>query len=338
MASDCSEHVPPLARASRAYDGLLSPSSSPPPAADDGLGRPSYTGSYVRQNVETLGKPFEHFPVLANVATLVLIMTDRITSVHNPRIRRAVRLRTREARESEQLCVIDGAREIGRALDAGLELTELFVCEASLRPAAKMLVSRAAEQGVRPCYVPPPVQARLAFGDRDEGIVAIARPPRRTLADLHLAEAAVVAVLAGLEKPGNVGAVVRSADAAGISALIVADGGTDLFNPNAVRASIGTIFAFPIIAAAGAATIAWLRAERFRIYATRVDSTSAYTDASFTGRAAIVLGSEATGLGALWSGPDVTPISLPMLGVADSLNVSVTAAVLFYEALRQRSL
>jgi TrmH family RNA methyltransferase len=152
-----------------------------------------------------------------------------------------------------------------------------------------------------------------------------------------LSDVPLVAVLEGVEKPGNVGAVLRSADGAGVSALIVADAQTDLYNPNAIRASLGTIFSVPVAAAAAADTLTWLRHRGLAIFAARVDGAVPHTEADFRGPAAIVLGSEAKGLSATWTGPDVTAVRLPMAGVADSLNVSAAAAVLFYEALRQRT-
>lgn len=263
-------------------------------------------------------------------------MSDRITSIHNPRIKMAAKLRARDAREEQGRIIIDGAREITRALDARVELLELFACEESLRDESRAVLRRAEQLGVPLCAVSPAVQSKLTFGERDEGIVAIARPPRKTLARLKVPEEAVVAVLSGVEKPGNVGAVVRSADAAGVFAVILADGGTDVFNPNAIRASTGTIFGVPTLAASSNEALRWLREHRFRLFATRVDSSQVYTDVPLTGRTALVLGNEATGLSSVWAADDIMPISLPLLGVADSLNVSVTAGVLFYEALRQR--
>ena len=147
---------------------------------------------------------------------------------------------------------------------------------------------------------------------------------------------ALVAVLEGIEKPGNVGAILRSADAAGVSAVIAVNLATDLFNPNAIRASAGTIFSLPFVATSSESAREWLDERDFQVLATRVDGAINYTEANYTGRTAIVLGSEAQGLSGDWAGDDVNAIKLPMLGVADSLNVSVTAAVLFYEALRQR--
>ena len=139
-----------------------------------------------------------------------------------------------------------------------------------------------------------------------------------------------------LFRSGNVGAVLRSADAAGVSAVIAADPRTDLYNPNAIRASLGTIFTIPICEAASSDVLAWLRERRFTILAARVDASVPYTEVDFRGPTAVVLGSEAAGLSSVWTGDDVRGIRLPMCGAADSLNVSVTAAVLFYEALRQR--
>ena len=264
-------------------------------------------------------------------------MSDRITSVQNPRIRRAAQLRERDGRESQQRFLIDGVREIDRALRASVELDELFVCEASLRRTAREVLQRAIDQGVRPCYVSRTVQARLVFGERDEGLVACARRSPHGLAELKLPREPIVAVLAGVEKPGNVGAVIRSADAAGISAVIVASGRTDLFNPNAIRASLGVIFSLPVRQAPTSEVLSWLRARGCKIFAARVDGAAPYTQVDYRGHAAIVLGSEARGLDADWSAPDITPIALPMRGRGDSLNVSAAAAVMFYEALRQRS-
>ena len=199
---------------------------------------------------------------------------------------------------------------------------------------------------------------KLAFGQRAEGVLGVAEMPRPTLSLLDIKPrpvvapsdagwggsstaaptASLVAVLEGVEKPGNLGAVLRSADAAGVSAVIVADGRTDLYNPNAIRASLGTIFTLPICEATSAEALAWLRERNLKIVASRVDGAVRYTEIDYRGPTAIVLGSEAAGLSSIWAAPDIVAVRLPMLGAADSLNVSVTAAVLFYEALRQRSL
>ena len=177
---------------------------------------------------------------------------------------------------------------------------------------------------------------RLAYGDRSEGLVATVRVPDLSLDGLDLPPDPLVVVLEAVEKPGNLGAVLRSADGAGADAVILADPGTDPFNPNAVRASLGTIFATPLAAAPSGEVRAWLAAAGIRILAARVDGAVDYTGADLRGSCAIVLGSEAGGLTDAWSGDGVTAVRLPMLGVADSLNVSIAAAVLLYEARRQR--
>jgi TrmH family RNA methyltransferase len=143
-------------------------------------------------------------------------------------------------------------------------------------------------------------------------------------------------VLESIEKPGNLGAILRSADATGVDAVVVADGRTDLFNPNTIRASLGTVFRANVCEATTAETIEWLRDQSVPIIAAHLDAERVYTAADMSKGAAIVLGSEAAGLSDAWTGANVTPVRLPMHGVADSLNVSTAAAVLFYEALRQR--
>lgn len=264
-------------------------------------------------------------------------MTPLITSVHNPRVKQAARLRARAERELHQATLIDGLRELQRAVAAGVELSDLFLCPERLRGDSEPLIQQLTERDVSCWPVSPRVFDKLAYGDRDEGIVAVARCPQRTLAGLSLPERPLVAVLEGLEKPGNIGAVLRSADAAGISVVILADGVTDLYNPNAIRASQGAIFTVPVCAAPAAEVRDWLRHHGFAIYAACVAAAAPYTAVSYRDPCAVVLGSESTGLSAVWRGADITAIGLPMRGQVDSLNVSTTAAVLFYEALRQRT-
>jgi TrmH family RNA methyltransferase len=157
------------------------------------------------------------------------------------------------------------------------------------------------------------------------------------LSQLELPTAPLIAVIESVEKPGNVGAILRSADGAGVDAVVIADPRTDLFNPNTIRASLGTVFDQNVCTASGEETLAWLRRLNVTAYAARPDAEQLYTQADYRRGAAIVLGSEAEGLSELWRGAGVAGIRLPMRGIADSLNVSATAAVLFYEAQRQRS-
>ncbi len=218
-----------------------------------------------------------------------------------------------------------------------MALVEVFACVPLCKSAESLHVLDGLERLPAQVYhVAPEVFEKLAFGDRHEGVVAVAETPSRTLADLRLEGDALVVVLEGLEKPGNVGAVLRSADAAGVSAVIAASGGTDLYNPNCIRASLGTLFTTQVCHATTDETLAWLRERGCQIFAARLDARRLYTDVDLRGDVAIVLGSEAAGLSDPWRADDIAPIKLPMLGSADSLNVSATAAVLFYEAWRQR--
>jgi RNA methyltransferase, TrmH family len=261
-----------------------------------------------------------------------------ITSVQNPRVKAAAKLRDRRQRDKQGRMLIDGQREIRRAIDAGVAMVEVYCCLDLCRTNdARRLRQQLADANTTVLEVTPAVFERLAFGERADGLVAVAEIPRRSLAELVVPDDCVVGVLEGVEKPGNVGAVVRSADGAGLAALLVADPGTDLANPNTIRASLGTVFSLPVCAASAAEVRDWLQRSGFRILAARVDGSVPYTQVDYRGRVAIVLGSEAAGLSDAWLGPDVTAIRLPMLGRADSLNVSATAAVLFYEALRQRT-
>jgi TrmH family RNA methyltransferase len=266
-----------------------------------------------------------------------------ITSLQNERVKNAVRLRDRRARDRQRMIVIDGHREIGLALASGVAVETLFVCEELCDESCQPLLDAARDVGSRILPVTQPVMEKLAFGDRTQGLLAVAQTPRRSLGDvaaqLNLDDSAtqpLVAVLEGVEKPGNIGAVLRTADAAGVAAVIVANGATDLFNPNAIRASLGAIFTVPVAAAESTTILAWLRKFGFQTLATRVDGSVDYATADYSGRRALILGSEAHGLTDVWQGDDVQAIRLPMLGKVDSLNVSATAAILFYEALRQR--
>lgn len=259
-----------------------------------------------------------------------------IASTRNPGIRAAAALRDRRARDEAGMTLVDGVRELARALEGGARVVECFVDEARLSAAGVAAVDRARAAGAIVVAVSGQVLDHLAYGDRSEGVVAKVAIPDLSLDGLALRPDSLVVVLEGVEKPGNLGAVLRSADGSGADAVIVADPRTDLFNPNAVRASLGTIFAIPLAAGSSPEVRDRLLALGVRLVAARVDAAAAYTQAELTGGVAIVLGSEAEGLGAAWDHPAVTAVRLPMLGVADSLNVSTTAAVLLYEARRQR--
>jgi TrmH family RNA methyltransferase len=262
-----------------------------------------------------------------------------ITSLTNPRVKAAVRLRDRREREATGLTLIDGARELLQALAAGASVETVFVARSQVHgDEAREALQEADDKVPDIVEVAQAVIAKLAFGDRSDGIVAIVRTGSTDLESLHLALGLpLVVVVEGVEKPGNLGAILRTADGAGASGLIAADPLTDLFNPNAVRASLGAIFRVPIAEAPTPATLDWLATRDIAPIAARVDAATPYTDVDMRRPVAIVLGSEATGLSASWDDPRVTAVRIPMLGAADSLNVSVAGAIMLYEAVRQRA-
>ena len=262
--------------------------------------------------------------------------SEPITSLTNPRVKAAVRLRDRREREATGLTIVDGAREILRALDAGVRVSSAFVANDLIRSPDARAVAERLHGRPTTFEATPAVLAKVAFGERSDGIVAVIETPARSLADVPLAKDALVVVVEGIEKPGNLGAVLRSADAAGATAVVAVDARTDLFNPNAIRASLGTIFAVPVATARSSDALGWLVDGGVRPVAAIVDAEVRYTDVDLRGPIAIVLGSEAGGLSSIWRDVRVTAVSIPMAGAADSLNVSIAAAVVLFEAVRQR--
>jgi len=269
---------------------------------------------------------------------------DTITSPANPRVRAAARLREADARRTTGLTLVDGLREIGRAVAAGIDIVEAFFDPDATPEAARVDLLAALEARSIPTV---PVARRpfekIAFGSRDEGLVVVARFRARGLDAFTVAADRPVFVVEGIEKPGNLGALLRTCDAAGIAGVIACGGGTDPANPAAIRASLGTVFTLPLAVTTTPAAIAWCGQKRRRVVAATPHGRLLWHDARLDGPAAILVGSEAFGISAAWrqaaeSGTiDFDTIRLPMRGIADSLNVSATAAVLAYESLRQET-
>ncbi|MCL2710037.1 MAG: RNA methyltransferase [Planctomycetaceae bacterium] len=254
-----------------------------------------------------------------------------ITSLSNPKIKEVVKLREGRHRRRTGMLLIDGIRELDRAVQAGVRILEVFTVHPSvICPDA-------------PIYrVTEAVMQKIAFGDRNEGIVAVAKEPVRSFdvfeAKIGQKANPLLAVLEHVEKSGNLGAVFRSADAAGLDGVMIADSLVDPFHSNAIRSSMGTVFHLPMVSESSAVLCRWLREQKFQIVAAWCNGeTAPYTSVDFCRPTAIVLGSEAEGLSGIWKGEDITSVTLPMLGIADSLNVSVAAGVIFYEARRQRT-
>lgn len=259
-----------------------------------------------------------------------------ITSVQNPRVVEIAKLRRGRA-SADAPVLIDGRREIQRALAAGWSLQTVFHCPAMLSDDDRRWLAGAGLHERALTEVNAPVMERIAYGDRTDGLVALAARPHRDLKSLKVGPAPLIAVMHGIEKPGNLGGILRSADAAGVEAVIASDPRTDVYNSSVIRASTGAVFSMQLTEGTSADAAAFLRSRNVRMFATRPDAKVEYTACDFRGPTAFILGAEAEGLGAAWQGDDIQPVRITMQGVCDSLNVSVTAAILFFEARRQRS-
>ncbi|MBI2763443.1 MAG: RNA methyltransferase [Chloroflexi bacterium] len=237
---------------------------------------------------------------------------------------------------AEARTLVDGGREARRAIEAGVVVDAAFVCPGLVRGEDAEAAVRMLSGGTTPVYeVSERVHDRLAFGNRGDGLVLVIQTPSTDLDALHVGPDPLLLVTEDVEKPGNLGAILRTADGAGCDAVI-AIGGTDVFNPNVVRASVGTVFTVPIATTTAAVALAWLRGHGLRIVTARVDAPTPYASADLTGSVALLLGSESDGLSATWHDSRMEGVVIPMSGIADSLNVAATAAVLAFEARRQR--
>ncbi len=266
-------------------------------------------------------------------------MREVITSTKNERIKRVVKLRGRRRRDREGRFLIEGYRELDRAGRAALPMDELYICpELYLGENEPGLVERLQAQcGVRVTEVSAGVFAKIAYRDRPEGLLAVAPEPDWGIAQLASVDASLVVVAVSIEKPGNLGTILRTADAVGASAVIVCDQATDIFNPNVVRASLGTLFSLAVVEASSEETLNWLHERGVTTGSTSPDARTRYFDADLTKPVAIVVGSEQYGLTEAWLRATDLRVSIPMAGDIDSLNAAVATAVVLYEVVRQRS-
>jgi len=260
-----------------------------------------------------------------------------ITSTQNPKIKHLILLQQKSAeRKSEGLFVVEGAREVLHCLHSGYELDTLFVCPEILEGyegAAEIMSLLHEGHGYE---VSPKVYGRVAYREGTEGVIAQMRVRATRLEDLKLPDNPLLMVLERVEKPGNLGAVLRSADAAAADAVIVCDPLTDLYNPNLIRSSIGAIFTVPTVACSSEECIRFLKSKGIQILTAQLQDSKLYYDTDMRRGTAIVMGTESTGLTNIWRNAADAHIRIPMKGQLDSLNVSVSAAILLFEAVRQR--
>lgn len=258
-----------------------------------------------------------------------------ITSPSNPRIKDVARLRKREHRDEGGVFGVEGAREIGHALAGGFRPREYFVVEADLSAAGREILGKL--DGVLGHAASPAAFEKIAMREGSDGLFVVFEQKRLTLRDLKLPAGALVLAVEGVEKPGNLGALLRTADGAGVDAVVVLDGTVDIFNPNAIRASLGTIFRLPIVVCALNEFRETFLAQGFQLVAASPHATKFYHEVDYRKPTAVVVGSEAEGLTSAWNDETSCFVKIPMQGGrADSLNVSVAGAVVLYEACRQR--
>lgn len=274
--------------------------------------------------------------------------SETITSAQNPKIKNLLQLQEKsKARREQGLFVVEGRRELEHCIEAGYTVRTLFVCPEITGAGPSLLSGRGwpeicdtTPSSVGPLVIEIPEQLyrKVAYRESTEGILAEVEYKSLTLEDLELPENPLVMVLEAVEKPGNLGAVLRSADAAGADAVIICDPLTDLYNPNLIRASVGAVFTVPTVACTSADAIAFLQARGIQILTAQLQDSSLYYDVDMRRGTALVMGTEATGLTGQWREAASAHIRIPMLGRLDSLNVSVSAAILLFEAVRQRQL
>ncbi len=257
-----------------------------------------------------------------------------LTSAQNPRIKSLVKLRDRRARNKENRFLIEGYREILRACEGGKSIEAVYYCpELFLGENETALLE---QTGAELCEVSKHIFEKISYRDRPDGLLAVAPMFSTTLEKLPSTDPSFFIVAEAIEKPGNLGSILRSSDAAGVDGLIVCDQCTDIFNPNVVRSSVGTLFTVPVAVASGAETLAYLRSKGVQILAATPDAQQVFTEVDVKGPVALVVGTEQLGLSDFWMQEADIQVRIPMRGCADSLNVAAATTLLLYEVVRQR--
>jgi RNA methyltransferase, TrmH family len=265
-----------------------------------------------------------------------------LTSVQNERVKEVLHLRDRKQRDLSDRFLIEGYRELWRAQEAQWTVEELFICrELFLGVNEEKLIEKFVSQGTRLFNCSEKVFHKLSYRDRPDGLLGVALQRHLTLQDfdaqLSVKANPFLAIAEAIEKPGNLGTILRSSDAVGLDGLIVCERGTDIFNPNVVRASVGTLFSVPVVQAKNAETYDWLKKRGIQILAATPSAERTFTEVDLRGPLAIAVGTEQLGLSDFWMKKADLQVRIPMKGAADSLNVAMATTLLLYEVLRQRN-
>jgi len=261
-----------------------------------------------------------------------------ISSPSNPIIKDILRLKKSGERKKQDLFIIDGWREIDLAVKSGWEIKTLFYCPELIKKnngGAGNVFNLEKEKIIE---VSAAVFSKISYKEKPEGFLALAKAKKRSLSDIKLNQNSLLIILEQVEKPGNLGAILRTAYAAGVTAVIINDNQTDIYNPNVIRASEGQIFTQEVVSASVAETVGWLKDNKIISLAAATSGSKKYTEAILTGPVALVFGSEAEGLSPEWLRAADKLIKIPMKEGIDSLNVSVSVAIILFEALRQRDI
>ena len=263
-------------------------------------------------------------------------LIEKISSLQNPKLKAAMRLHSSRGRLAQNRFIIFGQRELGRAVANGFELLELFVSDELNQADCSTAINQFASDSTIVNQLSSECFSKLQYGERPDRMIGIATRTTSELDKLKIPKNPLVVICEAIEKPGNLGAIMRTADACGVDAVILSNALTDFFHPNTIRSSTGAVFGMQLAAATNEQVISWLAEHSFRVCPAIVDSATDVFEADLTGPVAIVMGNEAKGLSDYWKQQHFAGIKLPMQGIADSLNVSVTTAVILYEAVRQR--
>ncbi len=260
--------------------------------------------------------------------------TEKITSLQNPKIKNIVKLQKASERKKQQLFVVEGLKEIRHVISCGYALHSLYFCpDIAPEGVPESLIT----QVTQAFEVSAGVFSKMAYRETTGGMIALAHARFLTLEQLKLSDKPLVVVLEHVEKPGNLGAILRTADAAQVDAVIVCDPATDFYNPNVIRASIGCVFSTQVVSCSSAEAMQWLRAKKIRGFAAAIQTRQWYHECDFRQPAALIMGTESEGLSQAWRDFSEEIIKIPMMGINDSLNVSIATAILIYEAMRQRN-
>jgi len=260
-------------------------------------------------------------------------MHFRITSTQNPKVKSLLALEKPRERRKQQLFIIEGRKEISMAIEAGYKIGNLFFCD-EIVDVADIPAQLKDEKLLIP--VSKEVFDKIAVREGTGGMIAVSEMRVHVLDQVQLSKNPLILILEGVEKPGNLGAILRTADAANVDGVIICDTQTDFYNPNVIRSSLGCVFTKQVAAATSEETIAWLKKNNISIYCTYLQASQPYHTIDYQKPSAIVMGTEATGLTDIWVKQANANIIIPMLGKIDSMNVSTAAAVVVFEARRQR--